>query len=63
MAKHETDIVVSVVLCPMFSLLTLQDGLTGERGSADVHSVPLVGEQQSKLVLDTKPVKDSEEPG
>ena len=61
MAKHETDIGDSVVLCSMFSLLTLQDGLTGERGSADVHSVPLVGEQQ--LVLDTKPVKDSEEPG
>ena len=63
MAKHETVIVDSVVLCPMYSFLTLQDGLRGKRGSASVHSVPLVGEQQSKLVLDTKPVKDSEEPG
>ena len=62
MAKHETVIGVSVALWPMYSLPTLQDRLTGERGSANVHSVPLVGEQQSKLVLGTKPVKDIEEP-
>ena len=61
--KHETVIGVSAVLWPIYSLLTLQDGLTGERRSANVHSVPLVGGQQSKLVLDTKPVEDSEEPG
>ena len=63
MAKHETFIGVSVVLWPMYSFPSSQDGLTGERVSANVHSVPLVGEQQRKLLLDTKPVKDSEEPG